>query len=366
MTNKPKDYSYIFELNDEDSLKKREQYYNESNEAAIEIIANAHIYLAAMDAIRVSKNDLIEKSLYIKNQILNCIKGKKDIEINYVAREKNPVEVLLYRGQIPSNLPFPSDDDNMEDEKSLQNLLEIFENKMKDGYSFSTMEIAENVARVILNDRFFDKKEYEPLKLLVDEEIKKNIQKSLYKLDFVGRCDKALRPVYEKIKEAKRLKEEAESKAKKELIEKARKRAEEKKAEEEYEKNIPNEFSRLLTLYDIANNRYAYTLNNASNMNLTDKQKRACAVIEEKLNKINKRVDSLGFSPYSLVVMGKDEKLLIDKDGFYCIDPNASKKLMNKFIKSVSEKSICECYDGILEVEDCLKPFMLKGQIMTI
>ena len=376
MTNKPKDYSYIFELlNDElgdvkqFSSDKQKQFYEESKNAAFEIMATAKIYMSAMNAnkVEIGFDEILDKKKMSKiDQNINRAIFK-DIKTDFVLRGHHPTEALLYNQQVPSILKANDSNDELKDEKSLYKIIKAFEKKLANGYTYYTMEIAECVAYAILNDQSLLKFENKYFDQLSDS-LKRRIKDNLSRLDFAKRCDKELRPLYDKIVAAKKKKEEKEQQAKRERIEKVRQKTEERKAKENKKQEMLEKFSRFLTIYDITKNRYEQMFAIASECSdkLTSEQEKALAIITDNMNKVNNRIKKLEVSPYNYVLRGKDGTFLIDKDEFYCIDPNASTKELGKFVKAMEENTVCACFDKIIEIEDKLKEYMPKSeQVLT-
>lgn len=375
MTNKAKDYSYIFMLLSDKMGEKKQfcenkqkKFYDESRDAAIDIHACASIYLAAKNIkkIKVRIEDFFDEEK-INNLKQNVSTIKNDVKVDFVLRDHNATEVLLYNQQLPVNLRTKSTNDKLKDEKSLKKIMLAFEEENKNGYNYNAMEMAENIANAILKDQYLVQQDNIIIKKL-DTILKNRINSSLQKLDFVARCDKEFRPIYENIENQKKIEQKNIQKAKQEHREKIRQKAEARKATENKRQETIEKFSRYLTMFDIKKHRYNQMFYLASEHTdlLTREEKRSLAGIEDNLNKIYNRIRKLDVTPYSYVARGKDGTLLVDKNGFYCIDSNASTKALSKFVKAMEENTVCECYDRVNELEDCLKEFMPTGeQIMT-
>ena len=354
-------YAYILEfLGDKKNEKVLKDLYVKSKAAAVNIIENAKLYVATVyiaenkpeRALVYGDISSIQNSYYkVKNML------KNEILVRNVSRKHNVVEDLLYSNFVPEKM---REKRSFEDVKKIEGLVELIEhyrkNKFASNYDYVAMRVAKNIAHTVVADERLENENltFRALKNMINELMNEDLEE----LDYVAAADKELLPIYQ-AKQAEKLKaKEAEKAAKEERIAKIKA----KKAK-------IDDFSKMLTLYDVANFRYNSMLNNAAEdyKNLSEKQKRDCGIINSNLKKITNRVDKLKISPYSLLKVDEDENILCDEKGFYIVDKNIDKKVfdeaIDKFLKAMKDSSATNEYYQILDASESLKKNYAPTQI---
>lgn len=346
-------YAYILEfLGDKKNEKVLKDLYVKSKAAAANIIKNAKLYVATVyKAETQPEKGFLDRDIVSIQNSYNKVKNmlKNEILVRNVSRKHNVVEDLLYGKFVPAKMREQRTFGGAEKIAGLVDLINYYEkNKLGLSYDYVAMRVAKNIAHTVVADERLENKNpfFKRLKTMVNELMNADLQE----LDFVAAADKELLPIYQ-AKQAEKLKaEEAEKAAKEERIAKIKA----KKAK-------VDDFSKMLTLYDVANFRYNSMLNNAAEdyKNLSEKQKRDCGIINSNLKKITNRVDKLKISPYSLLKVDEDENILCDEKGFYIVDKNIDKKVfdeaIDKFLKAMKDSSAINEYYQILDASESLK-----------
>lgn len=354
-------YAYILEfLGDKKNEKVLKDLYVKSKAAAANIIKNAKLYVATVyKAETQPEKGFLDRDIVSIQNSYNKVKNmlKNEILVRNVSRKHNVVEDLLYGKFVPAKMREQRTFGGAEKIAGLVDLINYYEkNKLGLSYDYVAMRVAKNIAHTVVADERLENKNpfFKRLKTMVNELMNADLQE----LDFVAAAGKELLPIYQ-AKQAEKLKaEEAEKAAKEERIAKIKA----KKAK-------VDDFSKMLTLYDVANFRYNSMLNNAAEdyKNLSEKQKRDCGIINSNLKKITNRVDKLKISPYSLLKVDEDENILCDEKGFYIVDKNIDKKVfdeaIDKFLKAMKDSSATNEYYQILEASESLKKNYAPTQI---